>query len=59
MSADPLDQSQVPALTVQEWMHVRQAFDLPVLVAVRRMLEDIEAGLVAAEERARHGLPLH
>lgn len=56
---DPLDQSQVPALTVQEWMHVRQAFDLPVLEAVRRMLEDIEGGHVAVVERGRHGYALH
>ena len=59
MAADLLDHSQVPALTVQEWMHVRQAFDLPVLVAVRRMLEDVEAGHVAAEERLRHNYAVH
>lgn len=54
-----LDQHQVPPLTVQEWMHARQAFDLPVLEAVRKMLEDIEAGHIAAEERHRHGIALH
>lgn len=56
---DTLDQHEIPALTVHEWMHVRQAFDLPVLVAVRRMLEDVEAGHIAVAERGRNCLPLH
>lgn len=56
---DNLDQHQVPELTMQEWMHVRQAFDLPVLAAVRKMLEDFEIGQIAAWERQRNGIPLH
>jgi hypothetical protein len=59
MRADPLDQSESTALTLHEWCVIRQAHDLPILTAVRRMLDDVEAGHIAAVERQRHNLPLH
>ncbi|WP_156373259.1 hypothetical protein [Pseudorhodoferax sp. Leaf267] len=56
---DPTDFSAVRPLTLQAWMVIREAHDLPVLEAVRKMLEDVEAGHVAALDRQFGGLELH
>ncbi|GHD02290.1 hypothetical protein GCM10007320_61400 [Pseudorhodoferax aquiterrae] len=56
---DPSDLSTVRPLTLAAWMVIRQAHDLPILEAVRKMLDDIDAGHVAAVERQFGGLSLH
>lgn len=56
---DPFDLSAVQPLTLNAWMVIRQAHDLPILEAVRKMLDDIDAGHVAAVERQFGGLSLH
>lgn len=54
-----LDRHQIPPLTVFEWVTCRQAHDMPLLQAIRCMLEEVEAGLIEIEERHRHGISLH
>lgn len=57
--ADMHDQHEAPKLTVFEWVSCRQAHNLPILEAVRRMLTEVEQGHIEVEERLRHGLPVH